>query len=30
VALDPLAENIVVNLETMADAIAESLKNRNN
>ncbi len=30
VALDPLAEDIIVNLETMANAIAESLKNRNN
>lgn len=29
-ALDPLAEDIIVNLETMTDAIAESLKNRNN
>ena len=30
VALDPLAENVIVNIETMADAIVESLGNRKN
>jgi zinc transport system substrate-binding protein len=28
--LDPLAENVIVNIEAMAEAIAESLKNSNN
>ena len=28
VALDPLAENVIVNIETMADAIVDSLDNR--
>ncbi len=30
VALDPLAENIIANIETMAEAIVESLKNKGN
>ncbi len=30
VALDPLAKNIIINIETMAEAIAESLTNKNN
>ena len=30
VALDPLAENVIVNIETMADAIVQSLNNRKN
>ncbi len=30
VALDPLAENVIVNIETMADAIVDSLGNRKN
>lgn len=30
VVLDPLAENIIINIETMAEAIAESLTKKNN